>query len=95
MRQGLAGAQPSVLLCFPLNVLESHVLSLHCFVLVSVHCVVCGEVDCGEVDSVNPTILGLGAQEDAGGSRRVGGARDWRSVLWTFCVLNCETDTCC
>lgn len=90
MRQGLSGAQPSVLLCFPLNVLESHVLSLHCFVLVSVHCVVCGEVD-----SVNPTILGLGAQEGAGGSRRVGGARDWRSVLWTFCVLNCEMDTCC
>lgn len=60
VRQGLFCAQPSVLLCFLLNVLESHVLSLHRFVLVSVRC-----VKFGEVDSVNLPRAGC-----TGGHRR-------------------------
>jgi hypothetical protein len=77
VRQGPSGAQPSVLSCIPLHVLESHVLSLHCFVLVSVHCMICGR-------STRSTFLGLGSQEGTGGSRRVGGAQglEERSVDW-------------
>lgn len=80
VKPGLSGGQASALPGFLLNALASHVLSLCCFGLISVCCVLFGE-----------TVLGLGAQE---GARRKWGDGRGTGIGGEFCVLNCEMNTC-